>query len=170
MTHSSIHSSTLIKNCDFLLSQGIRPFVELSFMPRAFASGDDTVFEYKGNITPPRRMEDWQQLIKTLVAHWLHRYGAHELRQWYFEVWNEPNLKAFWTGTHAEYFELYKATAATIKSLDPELKVGGPATAKNAWIPEFLTFCEHDQVPVDFISTHHYPTDAFGKPGDATIT
>lgn len=156
--------------CDFLLSQGMRPFIELSFMPRALSSGDETVFQYKGNITPPREMGAWRELVKNLVQHWLQRYGAHELRQWYFEVWNEPNLKAFWTGTQADYFELYKATAATIKGLDNELRVGGPATAKNEWITDFLSFCNREHVPVDFISTHHYPTDAFGKPGDDTIT
>jgi xylan 1,4-beta-xylosidase len=154
---------------DFLLSIGMRPFVELSFMPPALASGDKTVFRYRGNITPPRELGAWTALISRLVGHWLERYGAHELRQWFFEVWNEPNLPAFFTGKQSEYLWLYAATARALKSLDPGLQVGGPATAANAWIPQFLDFCETQAVPVDFLTTHHYPNDAFGQPGADTV-
>lgn len=156
--------------CDFLLSIGMKPFMELSFMPSTLSSGGDIVFHYKGNITPPRDYAAWGTLIKKLVGHWVERYGQEETRAWFFEIWNEPNLSAFWTGTQLEYFNLYKTAAEAIKAIDPELRVGGPATAQNAWIPEFLSFCEKEGAPVDFVSTHHYPTDAFGKPGDDTIT
>lgn len=155
---------------DFLLSIGMRPFVELSFMPRALSSGSTTVFNYEGNVTPPRDVREWGALIRSLVRHWIERYGAAEVREWFFEVWNEPNLKEFWTGTREEYFELYRATAEAIKSVDPALCVGGPATAKNEWITEFLAFCEKNDLPADFVSTHHYPTDAFGSEGDDTET
>ena len=155
---------------DFLLSIGMRPFVELSFMPSCLSSGDRTVFHYKGNVTPPRDYAQWATLISKLVRHWVERYGIEETTKWFFEVWNEPNLPDFWTGTQADYFRLYQVTAAAIKQIDPGLMVGGPATANNAWIPDFLAFNEKNQVPVDFISTHHYPTDAFGQPGDDTAT
>lgn len=155
---------------DFLLSIGVRPFVELSFMPRALASGDTTVFSYAGNVTPPKDYDQWATLIRKLTAHWVKRYGASEVRTWLFEVWNEPNLKAFWTGTQQEYFKLYQCTAAAIKSVDESLRVGGPVTADNQWIPEFLEYCRKSAAPVDFVSTHHYPTDAFGKAGADTIT
>jgi xylan 1,4-beta-xylosidase len=155
---------------DFLLSIGMKPFVELSFMPTALASGADAVFHYRGDITPPRDYKAWATLIGRLVQHWIDRYGVREVRRWFFEVWNEPNLKAFWTGTREDYFKFYCITAQTIKAVDSLIRVGGPATAKNEWIKEFLEFCEQSDVPVDFISTHHYPTDAFGKPGDDTIT
>jgi xylan 1,4-beta-xylosidase len=155
---------------DFLLSIGMRPFVELSFMPSTLASGSTTVFRYEANVTPPKDYEQWATLIGKLTAHWVERYGVNEVREWFFEVWNEPNLKAFWTGTQQDYFKLYRVTAEAVKSIDPLLKVGGPASAKNAWIPEFLDFCEQNKVPVDFISTHHYPTDAFGKIGADTVT
>jgi xylan 1,4-beta-xylosidase len=92
------------------------------------------------------------------------------MKQWNFEVWNEPNLHNFWTGTQRNYFKLYRYTAEAIKSVDSSLTVGGPATAKNEWIEEFRDFCERSKVPLDFISTHHYPTDAFGQPGDDTET
>jgi xylan 1,4-beta-xylosidase len=153
---------------DFLLSIGMRPFVELSFMPTALASGHKTVFHYHGNVTPPEDYKQWAAFIRKLVRHWVERYGVQEVREWFFEVWNEPNLKAFWTGTQADYFKLYRYTVEAIKGVDAALKIGGPATAQNAWIEEFLDFCERRDLPADFVSTHHYPTDGFGQPGDDT--
>src|SRR6266576_743424 len=153
---------------DFLVSIGMQPFVELSFMPTTLASGNKTVFHYKGNVTPPGDYKQWATLIRKLVSHWADRYGIREVRKWNFEVWNEPNLKAFWTGTQTDYFKLYRYTASAIKEVDPSLKVGGPATAMNEWIQEFRSFCQRKKAPLDFISTHHYPTDAFGEPDDDT--
>ena len=155
---------------DTLLDMDVRPFVELSFMPTAIASGERTVFSYRGNVTPPVDMEAWNALVRWLCAHLIDRYGRDELRRWFFEVWNEPNLDEFWTGTRSDYFALYRHTARTLKEIDPDLQVGGPATAKNEWIPEFLEFCDRHDVAADFVSTHHYPTDAFGSPGDDTET
>jgi xylan 1,4-beta-xylosidase len=153
---------------DYLLSIGMRPFVELSFMPTALASGDKTVFHYRANVTPPRDYAAWEDLVGRLVGHWKDRYGAEEVRRWFFEVWNEPNLEDFWTGTQDDYFRLYRHAAAAIKRADPHFRVGGPATARNEWIPEFLDFCETSGVPADFVSTHHYPTDALGSEDDDT--
>jgi xylan 1,4-beta-xylosidase len=155
---------------DFLVSSSVRPFVELSFMPEMLASGSTRVFSYQANVTPPKNYRQWEELIHKLASHWVERYGLDEVREWFFEVWNEPNLKAFWSGTQKEYFKLYQITARALKRVDLLLKVGGPATAKNAWIPEFLEFCEKRKVPVDFVSTHHYPTDAFGKAGANTLS
>ena len=154
---------------DFLLSIGMRPFVELSFMPLTLSSGSDTVFHYRGNVTPPKDYTVWEALIHDLVQHWVDRYGLPEVSQWFFEIWNEPNLKAFWTGSQADYFKLYTHAVQGIKKVNDSLQVGGPATADNQWISDFLQYCIENKVPADFISTHHYPTDAFGKPGDDTI-
>ena len=153
---------------DYLLSIGMRPFVELSFMPTALASGKKTVFDYKANITPPRDYKQWADLIERLVSHWVDRYGLAEVRQWFFEVWNEPNLKAFWTGTQRDYFKLYRYTARAIKNVDELLRVGGPATARSEWIEDFVDFCERNKVPADFVTTHQYPTDALGNERDDT--
>jgi xylan 1,4-beta-xylosidase len=153
---------------DFLLSIDMRPFVELSFMPSALASGSKTVFHYRGNVTPPRDYRQWAALVGKLVEHWIDRYGVGEVRRWFFEVWNEPNLRAFWTGTREEYFTLYRHTVRAIKDLDADLKVGGPATAHDEWIEEFVGFCERHDLPADFVSTHHYPTDALVAPGTDT--
>jgi len=155
---------------DFLLSIGMKPFVELSFMPSILSSGDQTIFHYRANVTRPKDYSQWAVLIRKLVSHWVERYGLGEVRQWFFEVWNEPNLRAFGSGKQSDYFELYRYTAEAIKGVDKMLKVGGPATAANAWIDDFRNFCKTNNVPIDFISTHHYPTDAFGKPGDDTVT
>ena len=75
----------------------------------------------------------------------------------------------FGRAQRADYFRLYQHAARAIKKVDNALQVGGPATADNAWITDFLNFCKKHKVPADFISTHHYPTDDFGKPGDDTI-
>ncbi len=160
------HNADLI--VDFLRDIGMRPFIELSFMPNALASGTTTVFNYRGNVTPPKDYRAWSELIDKLVRHWVARYGVEELRQWFFEVWNEPNLPAFWTGSQGDYFELYRHSVTTIKAIDPALRVGGPATANDEWIAEFVAFCDREKLPYDFVSTHHYPTDALGKPGDDT--
>lgn len=141
---------------DQLLSIGMKPFVELTFMPRAMASGQKTIFWWKGNITPPASYDKWDDLIHALVQHLTSRYGAAEVKTWFFEVWNEPNLNIFWSGTQADYFHLYEGTVRAIKSVDPDYRVGGPASAGGAWIPEFIWFCHDNNVPVDFVASHTY--------------
>jgi xylan 1,4-beta-xylosidase len=156
---------------DYLQSIKMRPFVELGFMPGALASGNQTIFWWKGNVTPPKDYEKWDGLIKALVEHWTERYGEKEVASWFFEVWNEPNLKGgFFTGTQQDYFKLYKETATTIKSVSANYHVGGPATAGNAWIPEMIAYCVQEKAPIDFISTHDYGVkqgflDATGNAG-----
>ncbi|MBK0369414.1 GH39 family glycosyl hydrolase [Flavobacterium agrisoli] len=156
---------------DYILSIGMKPFVELGFMPNALASGKETIFWWKGNVTPPKDYKKWEDLIKNLTQHFTERYGAEEVKTWYFEVWNEPNLSpGFWSSTQEEYFKLYDYTARAIKSVNKDYKVGGPATAGAAWIPETIDFCTKNNVPIDFISTHAYGVrqgflDEFGGTG-----
>ncbi len=145
---------------DYILSLGMKPFVELGFMPQALASGEQTIFWWRGNVTPPNDYDRWGALIENLVRHWTKRYGVQEVSSWYFEVWNEPNLTpGFWTGTQEEYFKLYAYAAKAVKRVYPNYKVGGPATAGAAWEPEMIQYCEKNQVPIDFISTHAYGVD-----------
>jgi xylan 1,4-beta-xylosidase len=142
---------------DFLLSINIKPFVELSFMPRDLASGSKTIFWWKGNVTPPKSYDKWADLIRHLVTHFQERYGHDEVKTWYFEVWNEPDLhNGFWTGTKADYFKLYEVTAGAVKSVSPDYRVGGPATAMGQWDESFLGFCSSNNVPIDFVSSHNY--------------
>jgi xylan 1,4-beta-xylosidase len=147
---------------DSILNLGMKPFVELAFMPDKLASGDKTVFWWKGNITPPENHEKWQKLIQTLTQHWTDRYGEQEVKQWYFEVWNEPNLNFFWSGSQEEYFKMYDHTAKAIKMVSPQYRVGGPATAGNAWITETIEFALKNKSPLDFITTHDYAVSGGG--------
>jgi xylan 1,4-beta-xylosidase len=147
---------------DSMLDRGIRPLVELSFMPGALASNKWTTFWYRGNVTPPKDPSQWGELVGNLAKHLVDRYGVQEVAAWNFEVWNEPNI-GFWTGTKAEYFELYRQSATAIKKVDKRLKVGGPATATAAWVGDLLDFCASQQVPIDFASTHAYPDDPQAK-------
>jgi len=144
---------------DGLLERGVQPFVELSFMPRRLASGSKKFGFYGANITPPTSLADWSAFITTFVQHLVDRYGREQVRQWYFEVWNEPDLSVFFTGTQADYFQLYKATAAAVKAVDPTLRVGGPSTSAVQWIEPFLAFCAANDCPLDFVSTHLYAGD-----------
>ncbi len=156
---------------DFLLSIGIKPFVELSFMPNDLASGNRTIFWWKGNVTPPKSYDKWAGLIRNLVTHFQERYGHDEVKTWYFEVWNEPDLHdGFWTGSKEDYFKLYDVTARAIKSVSPDYRVGGPATAIGQWDESFINYCYSNNVPLDFISSHSYGVksgylDATGQRG-----
>ena len=174
---------------DALLDLGVRPFVEFGFSPRAMARETGTVFWWGAHGAPPTDLGRWAELIDRLVRHWLRRYGPAEVRRWYFEVWNEANLRGFFRGTRSEYFALYRSTARAVKAVDPELRVGGPATSnfvpdarfagevedvsaqigpgadldaltwRPVWLDEFLAFCARERLPVDFVSCHPYPTD-----------
>lgn len=156
---------------DYLISIDIKPFVELGFMPHALASGKETIFWWRGNVTPPKDHDKWADLVKNIVQHWTDRYGVDEVKTWYFEVWNEPNLSpGFWTGTQADYFKLYEYSAKAVKSVNPAYRVGGPGTAGAAWEPEMIDFCEKNNVPIDFVSTHSYGVnqgylDEYGNSG-----
>ncbi len=141
---------------DRLISLGLRPVIELSFMPRALAANPDaTVFTYRAIVSPPKDYARWAGLVGALASHLVERYGIEEVAAWGFEVWNEPNLEPFWTGTREEYFQLYDEAAAAIKAVDPRLKVGGPATAA-AWIGDFASHVLESGAPVDFLATHTY--------------
>jgi xylan 1,4-beta-xylosidase len=147
---------------DFLLSIKVKPFIELSFMPNALKSSEQTIFWWKGNVSQPVSYEKWAELIKQMVKHLEGRYGRKEVASWYFEVWNEPNLAQFFVGTQNDYFKLYQITANAIKSIYPGYRVGGPATAGSKWITELITYCAEHQTPIDFIATHEYGVDGLG--------
>ncbi len=148
---------------DNLLACGVKPFVELSFMPSALAKGKKLGLRYNPNITMPKSLTAWSAYIQKLIRFLLDRYGIDEVGSWYFEVWNEPDLSCFFAGSQKDYFRLYEATARAIKAVSPKLRVGGPSTSACLWLEEFLAFCKERDVPCDFVSTHHYPGDAFGN-------
>ncbi len=142
---------------DQLLGYGLRPVVELSFMPAALARDpEQTVFTYRGIISPPADWAEWRQLVTALAGHLVQRYGIDEVARWAFEVWNEPNLAVFWPGTMAEYLRLYEESARAVKAVGPRLRVGGPATAAAEWIEPLAAHAARHDVPLDFVSTHTY--------------
>jgi xylan 1,4-beta-xylosidase len=147
---------------DGLLANHVRPFVELSFMPKKLASDPAALhaFWYKQNVSPPSDYKLWDAMITAFAQHLIDRYGIDEVSQWSFEVWNEPNID-FWTGSPKQptYFELYDHTALAIKKVSPRLRIGGPSTAQAAWMAAFLAHCKEKNIPVDFASTHVYAND-----------
>ncbi|MFY9690442.1 MAG: hypothetical protein WAJ86_10950 [Candidatus Acidiferrales bacterium] len=146
---------------DGLLANGVRPFVEMSFMPKKLAAQQTLhVFWYHPIVSPPKDWNKWGDFISHFAQHLVDRYGIDEVSQWYFEVWNEPNLD-FWAGDpkQSTYYQLYDTTARALKSVSPRLRVGGPATAQAAWIDSFIRHCVENHVPVDFVSTHVYGND-----------
>lgn len=144
---------------DQLLAAHIKPFVELGFTPKALATSSNKIFYWQGNTSHPDPA-GWDNLVSAFIHHVEERYGQREVQTWFFEVWNEPNLSGFWEGgDQRAYFELFDQTSNTIKRIDPALRVGGPATAGAAWVPEFLAHVQQSGAKVDFVSTHTYGVD-----------
>ncbi len=147
---------------DGLLENGVRPFVELSFMPRKLASKQtEHPFWYRQITSPPKDWIKWEDLIYNFTKHLVARYGEAEVSKWYFEVWNEPNID-FWSGDPKEstYYELYDRTAKSLKKVSNKLRVGGPGTAQAAWVDKFIDHCVDKKIPVDFVTTHVYANDS----------
>ncbi len=147
---------------DGLLAEGVRPLVELSFMPQKMAADPKKIFGfwYKPNVAPPSSYTLWDDMLDAFARHLIERYGIDEVAQWYFEVWNEPNI-GFWGGEPYQptYYELYDHSARALKRVNERLRVGGPATAQAAWAGDFIKHCHDNNVPVDFVSSHVYAND-----------
>ncbi len=159
--HISYNFTYLDRVMDDYISLGLKPFLELGFMPSRMASGTQTIFYWKGNTTPPADHERWAELLRVTLRHLADRYGEVEVSTWPCEVWNEPNLPGFWE--HADekaYHQLYKTSVLAVKSVLPDMRVGGPAICGGAtsldWVRNFLTFCRDEQLPVDFLTRHAY--------------
>ncbi len=142
---------------DRILAIGVRPVVELGFMPAALAlDSEQTVFTYRGIISPPKDWSEWHDLVAALTSHLVDRYGVDEVAGWAFEVWNEPNLEVFWTGTRDDYLRLYAESARAVKGVDSRLLVGGPSTAATEWVESLAEYAEQEGLPLDFATTHTY--------------
>lgn len=148
---------------DSYRSVKLRPFLELGFMPEKMASGSQTVFYWKGNVTPPASYEAWRQLVQATLRHLCERYGVEEVVEWPVEVWNEPNLEGFWENAdQEEYFRLFAETFRAVKEVDSRFRVGGPAICgvnDEVWIRNFLKFCKEEKITPDFVTRHHYTTE-----------
>ncbi|MDR1642937.1 MAG: hypothetical protein LBT59_24865 [Clostridiales bacterium] len=149
---------------DNVLAAGMKPFVELGFMPELIARAPrQWHFDGFSNMNPPADFNEWATHVSEFIKYLIHRYGKEEVESWNFEVWNEPDLKmVFWIGTRAEYFKLYEVTAKAAKAVDEKIKIGGPATSASKWVKGFVRFCEDRKLPLDFVSTHQYSGDPLG--------
>ena len=145
------------KMTDNLLSVGLKPFFELGDMPDELASGDTHACYWNMNTSEPKDYNEWGELVERFVGHMVDRYGLDEVKTWYFEVWNEPNLQGFWQAGMEAYYTLYKYAAEAVKRVSPELRVGGPATAGGDYVGELIDYCDKNSVPLDFITSHAYP-------------
>ena len=153
-----VHDFTVVDRIyDSLLATGLKPVVEIGFMPRDLASDPSrTIFGYEAIISPPKDYDRWGDLVRGLTQHLVDRYGLDEVVGWDFEVWNEANLEVFWSGTKQEWFHLYDVTALAVKSVDERIAVGGPSSAAAGWVDDLLAHCAQSGSPVDFVSTHTY--------------
>lgn len=155
---------------------GVRPMVELGFMPKDLASTVPGITEYQlhypkptmgGSVNnPPKDYKMWGDLVRHYVEHLVQRYGRQEVATWYFEIWNEPDI-LYWHGTPADYFKLYDYAAAGVRAALPNAMVGGPASTgpanakATAFLDGFLKHCQSDKsaadgkpIPLDFITFH----------------
>ncbi|MBC5635207.1 helix-turn-helix domain-containing protein [Ornithinibacillus sp. BX22] len=145
---------------DNLLEANVKPFLEIGFMPKQLATTTETIFLWDAHVSPPKQMLRWKELIDAFTRHVINRYGLEEVRTWYFEFWNEPEVEYFWRGTREEFFTLYAETYKTIKAIDPELKVGGFSSVNfsryEEWLKAFNQLVEKEGIGLDFFSAHVY--------------
>lgn len=171
--HDVYNFTYLDRVMDSYLAKGLRPFLELGFMPDKMASGTQTVFYWNGNVTPPADESKWVNMVKATLAHLARRYGEDEVSQWPCEVWNEPNLQVFWENADKQkYLRLYAITSVAVKEVLPRMRVGGPAICggqgSQEWVADFLTFCRDNQLPLDFVTRHAYMGQSTTKVGRYT--
>lgn len=163
--HERYNFTYLDRVMDSYRDAGLRPFLELGFMPEKMASGTQTIFYWKGNVTPPADEEKWAAMVRATLRHLAERYGEDEVSQWPCEVWNEPNLSNFWENADKErYLRLYAVTARAVRQALPRMRIGGPAICggegSQQWVRDFLTFCRQEQLPLDFVTRHAYMGNA----------
>ena len=166
--HPFYNFTYLDRIIDTYLENGIKPFLELGFMPEKLKTGEQTIFYWKGNVTPPTSYEKWAKLIQATLNHLIDRYGREEVITWPIEVWNEPNI-GFWAGTMEEYFKLYDYSSRAIKEVDPRIQVGGPAICgveTEKWLRSFFEHCIQNNLPLDFITRHCYTANQPTKQGE----
>ena len=148
-----------------LLDLGLKPVYTTCFTPLGMTDDAATCWPDRNPIGLPRDLAQWTEFVASGVRHHLARYGRDEVRSWYFECWNEPNLRGgFFGGSREDFFRLWSATWRAIKSVDPELRFGGPSTARAEWIPEFLDWAGRDGTPPDYLVAHVYNNDSESQP------
>lgn len=145
---------------DILITSKIKPFIEIGFMPKDLASTSDTIFRWNAHVSPPKNVNRWLELLEAFIRHLINRYGLDEVRTWYFEFWNEPEVKYFWSGTSEEFITLFAKSYRCIKEIDSEIRIGGFGNidflSDMIWLEEFSEHLEKEKVELDFFSFHVY--------------
>ncbi|MBI9011595.1 MAG: AraC family transcriptional regulator [Clostridiales bacterium] len=152
------HIDALLDN---LINIGVKPFLEIGYMPKALSDSEKTIFAYELCVSPPNDYSDWQELISRFMKHIINRYGLDEVLTWYFELWNEPEVEGiFWTGSREEFFKLFKVTFETIKDIHQNFKLGGFGMIyfeeNNSWLLDFEQYALKEKLTLDFFSFHIY--------------
>lgn len=171
--------SVLDRIFDTLQERRLRPFVEIAFMPLALTTHPDNYTPDKvlrdrprgsvggGAFYPPKDYAKWESLVEAWVRHCVGCYGREEVANWYWELWNEPDI-GYWKGTLAEYLKLYDHTAAAIRRVLPEVRVGGPhvtnptSDGSERYLRAFIEHCLRGTnsatggtgAPIDFVAFH----------------
>ena len=163
---------------DFLLSVGLRPFVELSYMPGALALPDSRRAYYNQSvISLPSDTDRWVFLVRSFVRHLSARYGRREVASWPFALWNLPDSgELLGLGRAEDYFGFYHATWHAVKGCIPEVRFFSPScmaeTAESGeFIPAFLELCRQNDCLPDLFQFHFYPIqiEAYSE-GSARLT
>lgn len=150
------------KLVDFLLSIGLKPFFELGFMPSSFCSNKSEIFMGNSNISMPKDIEQWNDLVSGFINFLQCKYGKEEVESWYFEFWNEPDVvDLFGTKKFEDYLDLYLDTFNVIKQINKNVKIGGPAIMSQSMtdsvFSKYVSFCKKNDCIPDFITIHIYP-------------
>lgn len=148
-----------------LLDLGLKPIYTTCFTPAGFSDDPTVCWPDKNPTGMPRDLAQWEDFVASGIRHHIARFGHEEVSSWYFECWNEPNLKGcFFGGDKEDFFRLWSSTWRAVKSVDPGLRFGGPSTARAEWIPEFLDWSAQDGTPPDYLVAHVYNNDSDANP------
>lgn len=155
---------------DFFYRLNLRPFIELGFMPEALASKKQHAFLWNANVSYPKSLKKWTDLVSNFINHCIDRYGNEEVKQWYFQIWNAPDLsEVFWFENKEKFFTFFKSTYISIKDILKNAKIGPPgllAINNFEWMNDFLKFCERNFIDLDFIACNIY---AYTDPKNNTL-
>ncbi len=160
---------------DTYRARGVRPYAQIGFMPQALSIHPHPYqHEWRPGLKydeistgwayPPKSYEKWAELVYQWVKHCVEKYGSQEVEQWYWEVWNEPNIAPYWHGTPEEFLKLHDYAVAAVRRALPSARVGGPdvAGAGGRFMEGFLqhvvsgtNFATGQKgTPTDFLSFH----------------
>lgn len=159
---------------DTFHATGVKPLVEIGFMPKALSAHPDPYRHtfpqgsiYTGWAYPPKDYQKWSDLVFQFVRHLRTRYGDADVKTWLWEVWNEPDIE-YWKGTPEEFFKLYDFSVDAVLRALPEARIGGPDSTGPSYpkaaefLRQFLEHCAHEKnyatgkigTRLDFISFH----------------